>query len=183
MNRDQTVRGAALALLAAGAACTALALPLAHAEPAAPEPAAPVEPAEPGAPTPTPATEAPEASPLADAPAADATEPTESAAAPPTAVPAGSSDGCTAAGLSSTLSSVTGALSTYFEKNPDVNAALLEATRQPAFVAVGQMDGYFADHPQQADEVRAIKAPLIDFENRCGLQVSPSEALVALSNL
>ena len=89
----------------------------------------------------------------------------------------------TAAGLSSTINSVTGALSKYFEKNPDVNAALLDATRQPAFVAVGQMDSYFADHPQQADEVRAIKAPLNDFQNRCGLQVSPAEALVALSDL
>ncbi len=179
MNRDQTVRGAALALLAAGAACTALALPLAHAEPTAPEPAAPVEPATPSTPTP-----APEVSPVADAPGpTDATAPTESPAASPTAVPAAAADGCTAAALSSTINSVTGALSTYFEKNPDVNAALLEATRQPAFVAVGQMDGYFADHPQQADEVRAIKAPLNDFQNRCGLQVSPAEALVALSNL
>ena len=127
-----------------------------------------------------PVADAPDATPLADAPEPTApAEPTES----PAAVPAASADGCTAAGLSSTINSVTGALSKYFEKNPDVNAALLDATRQPAFVAVGQMDSYFADHPQQADEVRAIKAPLNDFQNRCGLQVSPAEALVALSDL
>ena len=180
MNRDKTVRGAALTLLAAGAACSALALPLAQAEPVAPEPTAPVEPATPSTPAPAPGADAPDATPLADAPEPTApAEPSES----PAAVPAASADGCTAAGLSSTINSVTGALSKYFEKNPDVNAALLDATRQPAFVAVGQMDSYFADHPQQADEVRAIKAPLNDFQNRCGLQVSPAEALVALSDL
>ena len=169
MNLDKTVRGAALTLLAAGAAGSLLALPLAQAEPATP--------------TPTPAVEAPDAAPLADAPGSETPAPTESPAAEPTPVPVASADGCTAAGLSSTINSVSGALSKYFEKNPDVNAALLEATRQPAFVAVGQMDSYFADHPQQADEVRAIKAPLNDFQNRCGLQVSPAEALVALSDL
>jgi hypothetical protein len=57
------------------------------------------------------------------------------------------------------------------------------ATRQPAFVAIGQFDGYFNDHPEQADEVRAIKAPLIDYQNRCGMQVAPAEALVVLSEL
>lgn len=183
MNRDKTMRGAALTLLAAGAACSALALPLAQAEPVAPEPTAPVEPATPStppSPTPAPVADSPDATPLADAPEPTApAEPGES----PAAVPAASADGCTAAGLSSTINSVTGALSKYFEKNPDVNAALLDATRQPAFAAVGQMDSYFADHPQQADEVRAIKAPLNDFQNRCGLQVSPAEALVALSDL
>ncbi len=183
MNRDKTVRGAALTLLAVGAACSALALPLAQAEPTAPEPAAPVEPATPSTPAPAPTTEAPEATPLADVPGTETPAPTETPVVEPATVPAASADGCTAAGLSSTINSVTGALSQYFEKNPDVNAALLEATRQPAFVAVGQMDGYFADHPQQADEVRAIKAPLNDFQNRCGLQVSPAEALVALSDL
>jgi len=29
-------------------------------------------------------------------------------------------------------------------------------------VAVGQFDGYFGDHPQEADELRAIQQPLVD---------------------
>ena len=65
----------------------------------------------------------------------------------------------------------------------DVNEALIDAARQPAFIAVGQFDGYFADHPQEADEVRAIKQPLIDYQNRCGMQVMPAEALAVLSEL
>jgi heme-binding protein len=78
---------------------------------------------------------------------------------------------------------VTKSLSDWFAAHPDANQALIDATRQPAFVAIGQFDGYFNDHPEQADEVRAIKAPLIDYQNRCGMQVAPAEALVVLSEL
>lgn len=97
--------------------------------------------------------------------------------------PAPAGDDCNAAGLSATISSVTTALSQYFAAHADANQALIDATRQPAFVAVGQFDSYFNDHPQQADEIRAIKQPLTDFQNRCGLQVEPAEALVVLSEL
>ena len=97
--------------------------------------------------------------------------------------PAPAADDCNAAGLSATISSVTSALSEYFAAHPDVNQALIDATRQPPFVAVGQFDGYFNDHPQQADEIRAIKQPLTDFQGRCGMQVEPAEALVVLSEL
>jgi heme-binding protein len=92
-------------------------------------------------------------------------------------------DDCNASGLSATISSVTKSLSDWFAAHPDANQALIDATRQPAFVAIGQFDGYFNDHPEQADEVRAIKAPLIDYQNRCGMQVAPAEALVVLSEL
>ena len=157
----------------------AIAVPVLHDTPAA-EPAAPVEPATPSTPAPAPGADAPDATPLADAPEPTApAEPSES----PAAVPAASADGCTAAGLSSTINSVTGALSKYFEKNPDVNAALLDATRQPAFVAVGQMDSYFNEHPTEANAIRGIQAPLNAFKDRCGLQVSPTDALAALASL
>jgi hemophore-related protein len=92
-------------------------------------------------------------------------------------------DNCTAEGLATTISSVTVGLGAYFKAHPDVNQALIDATRQPAFVAAGQFDAYFDGHPQQADEIRAIKQPLIDFQNRCGLQVTPAEAFVVLSEL
>jgi hypothetical protein len=36
---------------------------------------------------------------------------------------------------------VTASLSDYFAAHPDANQALIEITRQPAFVAVGQFDG------------------------------------------
>ena len=64
-----------------------------------------------------------------------------------------------------------------------MNQALIDITRQPAFVAIGQVDGYFGDHPDQADAIRGIQQPLVDFKNRCGLEVSPTDALTVLADL
>ncbi|HEV7420152.1 MAG TPA: hemophore-related protein [Mycobacterium sp.] len=113
--------------------------------------------------------------PAANADPADPVQPTT----PATPV----ANDCNAAGLATTISSVTASLSTYFAAHPDVNEALIEATRQPAFVAVGQFDGYFKDHPEQADDLRAIQAPLAAFKDRCGLQVSPTDALTVLADV
>ncbi|KAA0109336.1 hemophore-related protein [Mycolicibacterium sp. P1-5] len=104
------------------------------------------------------------------------------ASAEPAPTPAPTSD-CSAAGLSATISSVTKNLSDYFAVHPDANQALLDATRQSAFGAVGAFNTYFNDHPDQANDIRAIKAPLNDFQNRCGLQVEPAEALVVIGEL
>ncbi|RDH78675.1 hemophore-related protein [Mycolicibacterium moriokaense] len=101
---------------------------------------------------------------------------------PPTPAPAATDD-CDAATLASTISSVTTKLSTYFAAHPDANQALIDATRQPAFVAVGQFDDYISAHPDQADELRAIQAPLAAFKDRCGMQVSPTDALTVLADV
>jgi heme-binding protein len=93
------------------------------------------------------------------------------------------SDTCNASTLAKTVSSVTASLSDYFAAHPDANQALIDITRQPAFVAVGQFDGYFNDHPQEADELRAIQQPLADYKNRCGLEVSPTDALTVLAEV
>ena len=124
-------------VLAAGAACAALAIPAASAEPGD---------------TPDPA-------------------------------PAAATDDCNAATLASTVSSVTSELSTYFAAHPDANQALIDATRQPAFIAVGQFEDYTDAHPDQADAIRAIQAPLGAFKDRCGMQVSPTDALTVLADL
>jgi heme-binding protein len=92
-------------------------------------------------------------------------------------------DTCNASELAKTVSSVTASLSDYFAVHPDVNQALIDITRQPAFVAIGQFDGYFNDHPQEADELRAIQQPLVDYKNRCGMQVSPTDALTVLAEV
>lgn len=104
------------------------------------------------------------------------------AVAEPTPAPAPVSD-CSAAGLSATISSVTKNLSDYFAVHPDANQALIDATRQSGFSAIGAFNTYFNDHPDQANDIRAIKAPLVDFQNRCGLQVEPAEALVVIGEL
>ena len=95
----------------------------------------------------------------------------------PSPAPAAAADDCNAATLASTISSVTSKLSTYFAAHPDANQALIDATRQPAFVAAGQFDDYTKAHPDQATELREIQAPLAAYQNRCGLQVSPTDAL------
>ena len=59
-------------------------------------------------------------------------------------------------------------MSQYFAAHPDANHALIDITRQPAFVAMGQMDGYFNDHPDQAN---------------CGMQVSPTDAVTVLAEV
>ncbi len=143
------VRRTAYGVLAAGAACAALAIPSASAQPD-------------DTPTPAPAVDAP-AAPAADTPAA--------------------ADACDAATLATEISSVTEKLSTYFAAHPDANQALIDATRQPAFIAVGQFDDYIEAHPDQADELRAIQAPLAAFKDRCGMQVSPTDALTVLAEV
>jgi hemophore-related protein len=102
------------------------------------------------------------------------------ASADPEPAPA---DDCNASTLANTASSVNAALAGYFAAHPDANQALIEITRQPAFVAVGQFDGYFDDHPQEADELRAIQQPLVAYKDRCGLQVSPTDALTVLAEV
>ena len=101
----------------------------------------------------------------------------------PTPAPVAATDDCNAATLATTISSVTSQLSTYFAAHPDANQALIDATRQPAFVAVGQFDDYISAHPDQADQLRAIQAPLAAFKDRCGLQVSPTDALTVLADV
>jgi hemophore-related protein len=92
-------------------------------------------------------------------------------------------DDCNAAGLAKTISGVTASLSDYFAAHPDVNQALIDAARQPSFIAVGQFDGYFNDHPDEANDLRAIQAPLGAFKDRCGLQVAPTDALAVLADV
>jgi hemophore-related protein len=96
--------------------------------------------------------------------------------------PVAASD-CNAATLATTISSVTSQLSTYFASHPDANQALIDATRQPAFTAVGQFDDYISAHQDQADQLRAIQAPLAAYKDRCGMQVSPTDALTVLADV
>jgi hemophore-related protein len=102
--------------------------------------------------------------------------------ADPETEPAAPSD-CNASTLAKTVSSVTASLSEYFAVHPDANQALIDITRQPAFVAVGQVDGYFNDHPDQANDLRAIQQPLADYKNHCGMEVSPTDALTVLAEV
>jgi hemophore-related protein len=101
----------------------------------------------------------------------------------PSPAPAPAADDCNAAGLATTISSVTAAETTYFAAHPDLNQALIDFTRQSAFQAMGSFDDYFKNHPDEADQLRAIQAPLGAFKDRCGMQVAPTDALAVLGDL
>jgi hypothetical protein len=49
--------------------------------------------------------------------------------------------------------------------------------------AVGQFDDYIKAHPDQADQLRTIQAPLAAYKDRCGMQVSPTDALTVLADV
>jgi hemophore-related protein len=153
MSRAVTLRRTTFGLLAAGAACAALSMPSAAADP--------TDPAE---------------------PTTEATSPAETTPAVTPAATA-SGDDCNAAGLATTISSVTANLSTYFAAHPDANQALIDAARQPSFTAVGQFNDYFSAHPDEADAIRGIQAPLGAYKDRCGLQVAPTDALAVLADV
>ena len=150
MTRAVTFGRSTLGFIALGAACAALVVPRASADPTPVAPTAP--------PTTTPSTSA--------APTATTT-----------VAPAATVADCSTATLAKTISSVTLQLSDYFAAHPDADSSLLDATRQPAFTAMNQFDSYFKEHPDQADALRGIQAPLAAFKDRCGLQVAPTDAL------
>jgi heme-binding protein len=92
-------------------------------------------------------------------------------------------DDCNAATLASTVSSVTADLSTYFKAHPDANQRA-DRRNPPTRVRRGRtFEDYTDAHPDQADEIRAIQAPLPAFKDRCGMQVSPTDALTVLADL
>ena len=152
MTRAVTFGRSTLGFIALGAACAALVVPRASADPT------PVAP----------------------------TAPSTSSAAPTattTVAPAATVADCSTATLAKTISSVTLQLSDYFAAHPDADSSLLDATRQPAFTAMNQFDSYFKEHPDQADALRGIQAPLAAFKDRCGLQVAPTDALAVLNGV
>jgi hemophore-related protein len=99
------------------------------------------------------------------------------------AVPLTAADDCTAAGLAKTISSVTAAQQTYFAAHPDLDQQLIEFTRRSAFSSMGSFNDYFESHPEQADDLRGIQAPLGAFKDRCGMQVAPTDGLAVLGDL
>lgn len=84
---------------------------------------------------------------------------------------------CTASGLAGTLSSVSGAAAAYLDSHPGTNDALSAAGSQPAPQAESAVRGYFQAHPQEYFDLRGIVAPLSDLSNRCGVSVSPGQAV------
>ncbi|MBV8928962.1 MAG: heme-binding protein [Mycobacteriaceae bacterium] len=99
------------------------------------------------------------------------------AAAATIAAPSATADTspCTAAGLSNTVSGVTGAAGSYLDAHPDANDALTHAGTQAPADAEGSLRAFFGAHPQEFTDLRNIAAPLTQLRAQCNQSVSPGQ--------
>ncbi|MDT5337036.1 MAG: heme-binding protein [Mycobacterium sp.] len=89
------------------------------------------------------------------------------------ALPSASADSlCTAAGLSSALGPVATATGDYLAAHPDANDAVTSAGSLPPQEGEKSIKIYFATHPQQWIELKAIALPLANLRQQC-----PSQAV------
>jgi heme-binding protein len=91
-----------------------------------------------------------------------------------TAAPAAADDpapNCTAADLAGVLTGVSASMTAYLFSHPDVNdfyTSLKGKSRDEQREAV---QAYFDANPQTAAEVRAIRAPSVEFRDRCDAEL------------
>ena len=78
---------------------------------------------------------------------------------------------CTLADLSGVAAGVSAATSAYLFTHPDVNEFMTGLKGQPRDQVLNEIQQYLDDRPQVKDEVRAIRAPLAEIRNRCGVGV------------
>jgi heme-binding protein len=79
---------------------------------------------------------------------------------------------CTAAGLSSALGPVATATGAYLASHPDANQVVTAAGALPPDEAEKSIKIFFATHPQQWVEMRAIARPLADLRQQCPAQAA-----------
>jgi hemophore-related protein len=78
---------------------------------------------------------------------------------------------CSAAGVSNTVSSVTGSATQYLNNHPGANAVVTAAKNEPRPQAATDLRGYFTEHPQEYVELRGILAPIGDTQRQCNTTV------------
>jgi hemophore-related protein len=74
---------------------------------------------------------------------------------------------CSAAGVSNTVSSVTGSATQYLGSHPGANAVVTAARNEPRGQAATDLRNYFTAHPQEYVELRGILAPIGDTQQQC----------------
>lgn len=79
---------------------------------------------------------------------------------------------CTAAGLSSTLGPVATATGDYLASHSDANQVVTAGGALPPEEAEKSIRIFFATHPQEWLELRAIARPLADLRQRCPAQAA-----------
>lgn len=78
---------------------------------------------------------------------------------------------CTVADLAGVAAGVSAATSAYLFTHPDVNEFMTGLKGQPRDQVLDEIQQYLDDRPQVKDEVRAIRAPLREIRDRCGVGV------------
>ncbi len=81
---------------------------------------------------------------------------------------------CTAADLAGVVGSVSTATAAYLATHPDVNDFMTGLNGQPRDAARTQLSQYLAANPSVANDLQAIRQPLMDQKNRCGISLPPS---------
>ncbi|ULE34635.1 heme-binding protein [Mycobacterium sp. IDR2000157661] len=82
---------------------------------------------------------------------------------------------CSAAGVSGTVSNVTGAARAYLDTHPGANQAVTTALSQPRPDASTTLRGYFTANPQEYYDLRGILAPIGDVQRTCNIQALPPD--------
>ncbi len=78
---------------------------------------------------------------------------------------------CSAAGVSGTVSAVTGSATQYLNAHPGANAVVTAARNEPRPQAATDVRNYFTAHPQEYVELRGILAPIGDTQRQCNTTV------------
>jgi hemophore-related protein len=76
--------------------------------------------------------------------------------------------GCSAADFEQVKASVATATAAYFITHPDVNAFFSTLKGQPKNQSLGAVKTYFDSNPQVQAELASARQPMRDFKGRCG---------------
>jgi hemophore-related protein len=92
------------------------------------------------------------------------------------AIPTASAEpGCTAAGLSSTLGTVSTATGQYLAAHPGADNAITNAGALAPGDSENAIRAYFVAHPQEWSELQAIARPLANLRQQCNVDVAPAQ--------
>lgn len=77
--------------------------------------------------------------------------------------------GCTAVDITGVEAQVATAMTAYLVTHPDVNAFFTDTQGLSKADAFQQTQAYLAANPQTQAEINAIRGPVFDLRNRCGI--------------
>ncbi len=91
----------------------------------------------------------------------------------PTAAAQPQPPNCTAGDFSGVAAGVSAVSSTSLFTHPDVNAFFTGLHGDPPEQVEDEVDAYLLDNPQILAELVAIRQPLVDLRDRCGIIIAP----------